>query len=312
MDACSGPANAVLRTETPSMADILAAGAVLVADAVQLLVDALREHGEFVSSVTDDPPPPYTGMTTRAIEAMLAAKAAQPDLRLEAPQRFADTETYSPAGARALAATYRQESDKGAEEVRDQLALARATLGQGGHKIRLALMDVAGCRARRNRQWAQALELAALEVEEEESKAELEVGRSFGRLVRELTEAERMLRSEQDRAKPSAASLYVALWSGDHEIVYPGYARVAIARSPETWTIGPLPDGDEAGAVATNAQEIRFPSCRGGEHRVDGIRLFTAPTGGDEYFAGPYAPFVVLNGDAPLFEPGTITVTAKV
>jgi len=66
-------------------------------------------------------------------------------------------------------------------------------------------------------------------------------------------------------AASPATTLYVSLHSNDpgsggqnsNEVIYVGYARIAVARTSGGWTVS-------AGGVATPVAAITFPTCTGG------------------------------------------------
>lgn len=107
-----------------------------------------------------------------------------------------------------------------------------------------------------------------------------------------------------------AGSLHASLHSADpgeaglqntSEIVYTGYARVAVPRSALGWTV--------SGNNAFNAADINFPACTGGVATATHWGIGTAAAGaGKLLWKGPLsnAPFSIVNGVQPSIPAGDL------
>jgi len=110
----------------------------------------------------------------------------------------------------------------------------------------------------------------------------------------------------------SAGSFYISLHGADpgengtqgsSETGYPGYTRIAVARSAGGWTI--------TGNTFKNTAAVQFPASTGGSHSVTHVGIGTAPTGAGKLlwraaFSNP-SSLTVSTGIAPKFDAGTIT-----
>lgn len=110
----------------------------------------------------------------------------------------------------------------------------------------------------------------------------------------------------------TAGSLYIALHTADpgeagtqqtSEATYTSYARVAVARTVGGWTV--------AGASATNAALVTFPSCTGGTNTITHFSIGTASSGaGNLLFSGTISvALAVSTGITPEFAIGALTIT---
>lgn len=117
------------------------------------------------------------------------------------------------------------------------------------------------------------------------------------------------------RGSTVAGSLFVALHSADpgetgdqttSEVVYTGYARVAVVRSAAGWAVstGATPTGDNVGAVT-------FPLCTGGTATATHFSVGTATSGaGSRLLSGALsASLAISNGVTPSFAAGALDVT---
>ena len=110
-------------------------------------------------------------------------------------------------------------------------------------------------------------------------------------------------------AAATAGSLYVALFTADPgeaaggtETTYPGYARVAVARSSAGWTV--------TNNVVSNTAAITFGECTSGSATITHFAIFTASTAGTMlYYGALTASLAVSAGITPEFAIGALTVT---
>jgi hypothetical protein len=107
-------------------------------------------------------------------------------------------------------------------------------------------------------------------------------------------------------------NLYVALHTADpsagnqntSEIVYTGYARVAVARNGTGWTV--------TGASAVNAGAVTFPACSGGSNTAAYVSIGKNATGvaGEIYYSGALnSNLAISNGITPQFGAGNLNTT---
>ena len=111
----------------------------------------------------------------------------------------------------------------------------------------------------------------------------------------------------------AAGQLYVSLHTADpgeggsqntSEAGYTGYARVAVERTDDGWTV--------VGNAVSNAAVIDFPAATGGTANCTHFGIGTAASGaGTLLFSGPLtAALAVSNGITPSFAVGAVSVTA--
>ncbi len=113
-----------------------------------------------------------------------------------------------------------------------------------------------------------------------------------------------------------AGSFYISLHTADpgepgaqdtSEASYPGYARVAVARTAAGWTV--------IDNTYQNTAVVQFPSATGGSETIEYVGIGDASTGAGKLrwrasFAAPLS-IVVTAGIAPKFDAGTITGTVN-
>jgi hypothetical protein len=122
-------------------------------------------------------------------------------------------------------------------------------------------------------------------------------------------------------AKPAA--LYVALFTsapddagGGTEVAGGGYARIAIAPGDLNWT---ATQGGTSGissgttGATANAAPIQFAAPSADWGTVTHIAICDAVTGGNRIVWSPLtaAKTILLGDPAPLFPPGSLTITAS-
>lgn len=109
-----------------------------------------------------------------------------------------------------------------------------------------------------------------------------------------------------------AGSFYIALHTGDpgeagdqstSEIAYTSYARVAVARSADGWTV--------ATPTVSNTALVQFPQCTGGSGTATHFSIGTAASGaGSVVLSGALSSSLAIsNGIQPQFAPGALTAT---
>jgi len=110
----------------------------------------------------------------------------------------------------------------------------------------------------------------------------------------------------------SAGSFYISLHTADpdengtqtsSETTYPGYTRIAVARSASGWSI--------TANTFKNTAAVQFPASTGGTSTLTHVGIGTAQTGAGKLlwraaFVNP-SSLTVTTGIAPRFDAGTIT-----
>ncbi len=99
-----------------------------------------------------------------------------------------------------------------------------------------------------------------------------------------------------------------------NEVSYSGYARVAVPRNVSGWNIRGVEIGQVTGEVS-NAAQVLFPRCTSGSATVTHIGIGTSASGaGKLLWMTPLeepASAEVTPGQAPVFDPGTITLAVS-
>lgn len=117
--------------------------------------------------------------------------------------------------------------------------------------------------------------------------------------------------AENDTTSP-LTDLYVSLHTSDpgeagnqttNEANYTSYARVAVSRDTDGWTVT---DNE-----ASNAAAINFPQCSGGSNTITHVGIGTASGGAGKllYSGALTASLAVSNGISPSFSPGSLDIT---
>jgi hypothetical protein len=114
-------------------------------------------------------------------------------------------------------------------------------------------------------------------------------------------------------ASAPLTSLFVSLYTADpgetgtqatNEVVYTGYARVAVLRNGTGWTV--------SGNQAASAADIEFPECTGGTATATHFGIGRGASGATVLdFKGALTASRIINpGITPRFAAGQLTVTA--
>jgi len=113
-------------------------------------------------------------------------------------------------------------------------------------------------------------------------------------------------------ASAPLTQLFVALHTADpsagnqntSEVVYTGYARVAVNRNSTGWTV--------TGASSVNANAVTFPACTGGSNTAAFVSIGKNNTGvaGEVYFSGALAAnLAISNGITAQFAASNLNTT---
>jgi hypothetical protein len=114
-------------------------------------------------------------------------------------------------------------------------------------------------------------------------------------------------------ASTPATTLYISLHTASpgktgtqssSETSYTGYARVAVTRDSAGWTV--------SGAAASNTAQVTFGKCTAGTPTLThfGVGLSSTGTGTLIEYAALNSPLTMAVGATPLFEAGTLQLTA--
>ena len=112
------------------------------------------------------------------------------------------------------------------------------------------------------------------------------------------------------RGSSTAGSLYIGLANDTlacddatpgQEAQYPGYARVAVARTSNGWIV--------SGNQVYNKNNISFPTCTAGTETIRYVNIFTALTGGARLYYGKLSEDLIVTADiTPHFAPGSLNL----
>lgn len=112
------------------------------------------------------------------------------------------------------------------------------------------------------------------------------------------------------RGSSAAGSLYIGLANDTQpcddatlgqEAQYPGYARVAVARTTNGWIV--------SGNQVYNKDHVSFPTCTAGTETIRYVNIFTALIGGDRLYYGKLSEDLVVSTDVtPHFSPGSLNL----
>lgn len=114
------------------------------------------------------------------------------------------------------------------------------------------------------------------------------------------------------RGSSAPGNLYVALHTANpdeggaqntSEVSYTGYARVAVERSSDKWTV--------SGNEATNAEAVAFGECTAGSATATHFSVGTASSGAGKilYKGALGSPLAISENITPSFDPGELDIT---